>query len=77
MLREVLIYARDPGAVRNEVVAVGGRLRHVLTPQLLAIALPNDVNVNSLMSAATAEPEHLMGTEGILAEAWISRFGGH
>ena len=75
MLREVLVHAQDPVAVRNEVLAVGGQLRHVLTPQLLVIALPHDVSVSSLMNASTAEPERLQGLERILAETWISRFG--
>jgi len=75
VLREVLVYAHDPVAIRNEVVAVGGRLRHVLTPRLLVVALPYGVSVNSLMSASRVEPGRLKGTEGVLAEAWSSRLG--
>jgi virginiamycin B lyase len=72
---EVLVYAPDLEAAKEAVTSAGGRLVHVLTSNLLVIALSEEVSADSVKAVSTRLPDTLEGRERVVADAWLSRFG--
>lgn len=75
MYAEILVYAKDPAAVRKNVIAAGGRLVHALTAQLLVLSIPDGLDGRAIAGASAVDPGQLQGTERALAEVWLSKFG--
>lgn len=74
MTSEVLVYTASPDAARRETAAAGVQMRHVLSPNVFVVAVPDEFDIASISSVTTAFPDDLDGHERNLANAWIARF---
>ena len=69
-MKELLLYTEDFDRAREEIERLGGQVRQVFTPSVIAAQVPEDA---ALTASSIDPPPDLDDISRMMADAWRSR----